>query len=242
MPTRALITGITGQDGSYLAELLLDKGYDVVGMVRRSSTVTFERIAHLQDRPHPRPRRPARRGLAHRGAAHAPARRGLQPGRPVLRADLVRPAGAHRRDHRPGRDPAARRHPHRRPRRPLLPGQQQRDVRQGGRGAPDARARRSTPAAPTAWPRSTATGSRSTTARATTCTRPAGILFNHGSPRRGLEFVDPQGHPRRGPHQARPRHRAAPRQPRGPARLGLRRRLRRGHVPDAAAGPARATS
>jgi GDPmannose 4,6-dehydratase len=45
-----LITGITGQDGSYLAELLLDEGYTVVGMVRRSSTVTFERIAHLQDR------------------------------------------------------------------------------------------------------------------------------------------------------------------------------------------------
>jgi len=50
MPTRALITGITGQDGSYLAELLLDRGYEVVGMVRRSSTVTFERIAHIQDR------------------------------------------------------------------------------------------------------------------------------------------------------------------------------------------------
>ncbi|MGE3621847.1 MAG: GDP-mannose 4,6-dehydratase [Acidimicrobiia bacterium] len=50
MTRRALITGITGQDGSYLAELLLDKGYDVVGMVRRSSTVTFERIAHIQDR------------------------------------------------------------------------------------------------------------------------------------------------------------------------------------------------
>jgi len=49
MNRRALITGITGQDGSYLAELLLGKGYDVVGMVRRSSTVTFERIAHLQD-------------------------------------------------------------------------------------------------------------------------------------------------------------------------------------------------
>jgi GDPmannose 4,6-dehydratase len=48
MPT-ALITGITGQDGSYLAELLLAKGYQVVGMVRRSSTVTFERIAHIQD-------------------------------------------------------------------------------------------------------------------------------------------------------------------------------------------------
>jgi GDPmannose 4,6-dehydratase len=51
MVDRALITGITGQDGSYLAELLLDKGYEVVGMVRRSSTVNFERIApHLQDR------------------------------------------------------------------------------------------------------------------------------------------------------------------------------------------------
>ncbi len=47
---RALITGITGQDGSYLAELLLDKGYQVIGMVRRSSTVNYERIAHLQDR------------------------------------------------------------------------------------------------------------------------------------------------------------------------------------------------
>ena len=48
MPT-ALITGITGQDGSYLAELLLSKGYQVVGMVRRSSTVNFERINHLLD-------------------------------------------------------------------------------------------------------------------------------------------------------------------------------------------------
>ena len=46
----ALITGITGQDGSYLAELLLEKGYRVVGMVRRASTENFERIAHLRDR------------------------------------------------------------------------------------------------------------------------------------------------------------------------------------------------
>lgn len=45
----ALITGITGQDGSYLAELLLQKGYKVVGMVRRSSTVTFERIQNIQE-------------------------------------------------------------------------------------------------------------------------------------------------------------------------------------------------
>lgn len=48
MPT-ALITGVTGQDGSYLAEFLLEKGYDVVGMVRRSSTITFDRIQHIQD-------------------------------------------------------------------------------------------------------------------------------------------------------------------------------------------------
>ena len=47
---KALITGITGQDGSYLAEFLLDRGYDVVGMVRRTSTLNFHRIAHIQDR------------------------------------------------------------------------------------------------------------------------------------------------------------------------------------------------
>jgi GDPmannose 4,6-dehydratase len=50
MQRRALITGITGQDGSYLAELLLAKGYQVFGLVRRSSTINFERIAHLQDK------------------------------------------------------------------------------------------------------------------------------------------------------------------------------------------------
>src|SRR5262245_52380473 len=50
MPKRALITGITGQDGSYLAELLLEKGYEVFGMVRRTSHHSFERIEHLLDR------------------------------------------------------------------------------------------------------------------------------------------------------------------------------------------------
>ena len=47
---KALITGITGQDGSYLADFLLEEGYEVHGMVRRSSTETFERIAHIKDR------------------------------------------------------------------------------------------------------------------------------------------------------------------------------------------------
>ena len=47
---RALITGITGQDGSYLAELLLEKGYEVFGMVRRASTESFDRINHIKDK------------------------------------------------------------------------------------------------------------------------------------------------------------------------------------------------
>ncbi|MGQ9715223.1 MAG: GDP-mannose 4,6-dehydratase [Anaerolineae bacterium] len=46
---RALITGVTGQDGSYLAEFLLEKGYEVIGMVRRTSTVNFDRIRHIQN-------------------------------------------------------------------------------------------------------------------------------------------------------------------------------------------------
>ena len=50
MKKKALITGITGQDGSYLADFLLEKGYEVAGMVRRSSTENFERISHLADR------------------------------------------------------------------------------------------------------------------------------------------------------------------------------------------------
>ena len=49
---RALVTGITGQDGSYLAELLLGKGYEVYGMVRRSSTFNTSRIDHIYQDPH----------------------------------------------------------------------------------------------------------------------------------------------------------------------------------------------
>src|ERR1019366_3882609 len=50
MPARALITGVTGQDGSYLAELLLEEGYDVIGTVRRTSSPNLDRIQHLVDR------------------------------------------------------------------------------------------------------------------------------------------------------------------------------------------------
>ncbi len=52
MAKKALITGITGQDGSYLADLLLEKGYDVYGMVRRSSSEKFDRIKHVRDKLH----------------------------------------------------------------------------------------------------------------------------------------------------------------------------------------------
>ena len=52
MSKKALITGITGQDGSYLAEFLLEKGYEVFGMVRRSSTEQFDRIDHIKDKIH----------------------------------------------------------------------------------------------------------------------------------------------------------------------------------------------
>src|ERR1700678_659450 len=52
MPKRALITGITGQDGSYLAELLLAKGYEVHGIIRRASSFNTERIDHVYQDPH----------------------------------------------------------------------------------------------------------------------------------------------------------------------------------------------
>ena len=69
---KALITGITGQDGSYLAELLLSKGYQVTGMVRRASTESFDRIAHFKDQITLR-QAPAEPGVA-RGAARPRAR------------------------------------------------------------------------------------------------------------------------------------------------------------------------
>src|SRR5215510_12712860 len=57
MPKKALITGITGQDGSYLTELLLGKGYDVYGVIRRASTFNTERIDHIYQDPHESGRR-----------------------------------------------------------------------------------------------------------------------------------------------------------------------------------------
>src|SRR5260370_21676535 len=55
--TRALITGISGQDGSYLAELLIDEGYEVHGLIRRASTINTRRLDHLYQDPHEEDRR-----------------------------------------------------------------------------------------------------------------------------------------------------------------------------------------
>ncbi len=74
---KALITGITGQDGSYLAEFLLEKGYEVYGMVRRSSTINYERISHIQDRLKLIQGDLLDQNSLNRGVAHFRARRGL---------------------------------------------------------------------------------------------------------------------------------------------------------------------
>ena len=80
---KALITGVTGQDGSYLAEFLLGKGYDVHGIIRRSSVDYRERIAHLEGNPHLRP------GAGGAHGAHPGPGRGDDPGlHPLERASV----------------------------------------------------------------------------------------------------------------------------------------------------------
>ncbi len=112
MTKRALITGITGQDGSYLAELLLDKGYEVYGLIRRTTTVSYERIKHIQDRITPDLRRPDRPDQPDLLPARSPARRNLQSCRAELRPGVVGAARPHRRRDRARRDANARRDPH----------------------------------------------------------------------------------------------------------------------------------
>ena len=95
-PRRALITGITGQDGSYLAELLLEKGYTVHGLIRRASTFNTSRIDHLYQDPHD----PKARLFLHYGDLTDGSRlvtlmeriqpdRGLPPGRAVACAGVA---------------------------------------------------------------------------------------------------------------------------------------------------------
>ena len=137
MSKRAIITGITGQDGSYLAELLLSKGYEVVGVVRRSSAPNFWRIQHLLDRITLRPADLLDQlSLISPGGRCAPAR-ALQPRGDVVRAGLVGSADAHRRVQRAGRHARARGDPSGRSDDPPVSGLVERDVRQGARDAAD---------------------------------------------------------------------------------------------------------
>ena len=107
-PKRALLTGLTGQDGSYLAEQLLAKGYEVHGLIRRSSSFNTERIEHLYRDPHEPAasllplRRPLRLGRPGPADLRDAAGRDLQPRRPEPRARVLRHARVHHRRHRRG--------------------------------------------------------------------------------------------------------------------------------------------
>ena len=107
MPT-ALITGITGQDGSYLAEFLLDKGYRVVGVVRRSSTTPYERIAHLVDRVELVSADLLDQTSLTDVMGDCKPDEIYNLAAQSFVADVVDAARAHRRVHRPRRDPHAR--------------------------------------------------------------------------------------------------------------------------------------
>ena len=112
---KALILGITGQDGSFLAEFLLGKGYEVHGIVRRASTFNTERLDSIYADPHEQAslrsalrRRDRRRRPAARDRKGA-ARRDLQPGRAIARARQLRSGRVHRRCGRHRNAAAARR-------------------------------------------------------------------------------------------------------------------------------------
>ena len=239
MAKRALITGITGQDGSYLAELLLEKGYEVHGMVRRSSTETFQRLEGIRDAI-----------TLHTGdlldqrslvdvLRECEPRGDLQPRRDVVRGGVVEPAGADRRVQRRRRHADARG-----------------DARGGARARASTRPPRSEmfgkvlevpaerddallPALPVRRGEGLRPLHHGQLPRDLRPVRLLGILFNHESraPRAGVR--DPQGHPRARPRSSSACRRAGARQPRRRARLGLREGLRRGDVADAPAGRAR---
>ena len=172
-PKRALITGITGQDGSYLAELLLEEGYEVHGMVRRASTEKFDRIEHLRDRitlhqgdlldqrslvDTLRAARPDE--IYNLAAMSFVALSWVQP---TLTAEFTGVGVTRMLEAMREACPEARFY-------------QASSSEMFGkvREVPQTRGRRSTRARPTASRRSTATSSRSTTASPTTCTRRAG--------------------------------------------------------------------
>ena len=226
-PKRALVTGLTGQDGSYLAELLLEKGYEVHGIIRRSSSFNTGRIEHLYKDPH----EPGTHLFSHYGDLTDPValtrliyelqpRRDLQPRRPEPRPGLLRHPRVHRRRHRGRHAAAARGDPRVGGEDALLPGLLLGDVRLHA-PAPE-RGDAVSPAQPLRR-------------------RQGRRLLDHGQLPRGLRDVrrqrhplqprvaaarrdlrHPQDHPRRRADQGGPAGEALPGQPRRRARLGLR--------------------
>ena len=235
---KALITGITGQDGSYLAELLLEKGYDVIGVARRSSTVTFERIAHLQDdieivfgdlldqysmikllethRPEEVYNLAAQSFVP--TSFDQPVLTGEITGLGVTRVlDAIRVV-----------DPGIRFY-------------QASSSEMFGKvqEVPQTEATPLYPRSPYGVAKVYGHWITINYRESYDLHASSGILFNHESPRRGHEFL-----PRKVSYNVAKialgmQDRAPPRQPRRPPRLGLRRRLRRGDVDDAPAGHTR---
>ena len=238
MAKTALITGITGQDGAYLAELLLDKGYVVHGIKRRTSLFNTDRIDHLYEDPHVArpPLRPALRRPDRFVAASSTSMQQVQPdevynlARAEPRRGVVRRARVHGQfatrwarcacSKRSASSASAKQDA-------LLPGVDVRDVRPGRARRRRRRRRRSTRARPTAWPSSTPTGSPSTTARRTGCT-PATASSSTTNRRCAARPSSRARSPARSRASARARGLPLPRQPRRAARLGPRARLRRG--------------
>jgi GDPmannose 4,6-dehydratase len=236
MPT-ALISGITGQDGSYLAEFLLDKGYRVIGIVRRSSTTPYERIAHLIDRVE----------LVSADLLDQTSLTDVvgdvQPdevynlaaqsfvmtsfSQPVLTGDVTALGAVRVLESLRQIDPEVRFY-------------QASSSEMFGKAVEVPQTERTPfhPRSPYGVAKAYAHWITVNYRESYDMFATSGILFNHGSPRRGLEFVE-QGQPRGGAHQAGARTRGAPRQPRGAARLGQRGRLRGRHVEDAPARRAR---
>ena len=241
MSKTALITGITGQDGSYLAELLLSKGYDVHGLVRRSSSINTGRIDGIYQDPHESHRRLfLHYGDLTDGVNLVNLLHKVQPDEvynlgamshvkvsfempeytastdavgTVRLLEAIRASGT---------------------RLPLLPGINIRDVRRLSAAAK--REHRLLPALPV-WRRQAllALGHRQLPRGLRPVRRQRHpVQPRVAPPRRDLRH--PQDHPRRRPHQGRPSGRGLPRQPRRRPRLGLRPRVRRGHVAHAAAG------
>ena len=241
---KALITGITGQDGSYLAELLLDKGYEVHGLMRRSSSFSTGRIEHIYQDPHERGAR------LHLHYADLTDSSSLMSHLHAVKPDEVYNLGAQ--SHvkvsfempeftadtgGDGHAPTPRGDPHGALADPLLPGRQQRDVRQGARDAADG-----DDAVQPAKPVRDREGLRALDDRGL----PRGVrdacLERHPVqsrvPAARRDVRHPQGDARRRGDRRRDGGQALPRQPRCETRLGLRARVRRGDVADAPAGRA----